>query len=225
MVVSFLNNKVFSSFGQYPLTKEFSNQKITPILTISCGLVYAGLLAFNILTQGHGETSESLLLSYPENKIDENGTGTSCGPASLRLGDDVYTVEPESRGKVYTGFLYDGDPMSCNVTSASFTYQFQDTNYKYSLCGLCFLPTYEFRVKLCTTFDLSTTNLPNFAKDLQQSLQSRLGNMDSAYRNLSFEPHTLPLSAYPPYYTQDQIDPLQNTDHSDGTPQGNNLHP
>ncbi|EFP76089.2 uncharacterized protein PGTG_02530 [Puccinia graminis f. sp. tritici CRL 75-36-700-3] len=283
MVVSFLNNKVFSSFGQYPLTKEFSNQKITPILTISCGLVYAGLLAFNILTQGHGETSESLLLSYPENKIDENGTGTSCGPASLRLGDDVYTVQPgnvendpeglgaaqapgsfqwtigdisrssaAAWGKVYTGFLYDGDPMSCNVTSASFTYQFQDTNYKYSLCGLCFLPTYEFRVKLCTTFDLSTTNLPNFAKDLQQSLQSRLGNMDSAYRNLSFEPHTLPLSAYPPYYSQDQIDvygnktltssdftqlsiwigdinfvpfvknkPLQNTNHSDGTPQGN----
>jgi hypothetical protein len=26
-----------------------------------------------------------------------------------------------------------------------------------SICGLCFLPTYEFRVKLCTTFDLSTT--------------------------------------------------------------------
>ncbi|KAI7933168.1 hypothetical protein MJO29_009878 [Puccinia striiformis f. sp. tritici] len=250
---------------------------------ISCGLVYAGLLAFNILTQGHGETSESLLLSYPENSIDESGTGTSCGPASLRLSDDIYTVEtgnaendPEglgvaqspgsfqwtigdisrssdaARGKVYTGFLYDGDPMSCNVTSASFTYQFLDTNYKYSLCGLCFIPTYKFRVKLCTTFDLSTTNLPNFAKDLQLSLQNRLGNIDSAYGSLTFEPHTLPLSGFPPYYSSDQPDvygnrtftsndftqltiwigdinfvpspnnkPVQNNDHSDGTPQGN----
>ncbi|KAH9458788.1 hypothetical protein Pst134EA_018944 [Puccinia striiformis f. sp. tritici] len=283
MAMGFLNNKLFSSFGQYPITKEFSNQRITPILMISCGLVYAGLLAFNILTQGHGETSESLLLSYPENSIDESGTGTSCGPASLRLSDDIYTVEtgnaendPEglgvaqspgsfqwtigdisrssdaARGKVYTGFLYDGDPMSCNVTSASFTYQFLDTNYKYSLCGLCFIPTYKFRVKLCTTFDLSTTNLPNFAKDLQLSLQNRLGNIDSAYGSLTFEPHTLPLSGFPPYYSSDQPDvygnrtftsndftqltiwigdinfvpspnnkPVQNNDHSDGTPQGN----
>ncbi|OAV93204.1 hypothetical protein PTTG_27388 [Puccinia triticina 1-1 BBBD Race 1] len=173
----------------------------------------------------------------PKNSIDDNGTGTSCGPASLRLGDDVYTVEPgagandpeglgvgnspgsfewtigdisrsleAARGKVYTGFLYDGDPMSCNVTSASFSYELQDTNYKYSLCGLCLIPTYGFRVKLCTTFDLSTTNLPNFAKDLQQPLQNRLGDIDSAYRNLSFEPHTLPLSAYPPYYSSDQTD-------------------
>ncbi|POW23043.1 hypothetical protein PSHT_00525 [Puccinia striiformis] len=283
MAMGFLNNKLFSSFGQYPITKEFSNQRITPIRKFDLGLVYAGLLAFNILTQGHGETSESLLLSYPENSIDESGTGTSCGPASLRLSDDIYTVEtgnaendPEglgvaqspgsfqwtigdisrssdaARGKVYTGFLYDGDPMSCNVTSASFTYQFLDTNYKYSLCGLCFIPTYKFRVKLCTTFDLSTTNLPNFAKDLQLSLQNRLGNIDSAYGSLTFEPHTLPLSGFPPYYSSDQPDvygnrtftsndftqltiwigdinfvpspnnkPVQNNDHSDGTPQGN----
>lgn len=78
--------------------------------------------------------------------MDENGTGTSCVAASIRLGDDVYTVESgngntdpeglgvaespgsfqwtigdisrssdEAWGKVYTGFLYDGDPMSCNV--------------------------------------------------------------------------------------------------------------
>ncbi|PLW40608.1 hypothetical protein PCANC_13034 [Puccinia coronata f. sp. avenae] len=236
MVVGILSNKIFSSFGQYPLTKQFTNQKITPILMLSCGFVYAALLAFNILTQGHEITSESVLLSYAENKVDQNGVGTSCGPASLKLGDDVYTVESGSGendaeglgvaespgsfqwtigdisrsggawGKVYTGFLYDGDPMSCNVTSASFSYQLQDTNYKYSICGICFIPTYGFRIKLCTTLDLSTTNLPNFAKDLQESLQSRLGNIDSAYGNMTFEPHTLPVSAFPPSYTSDQPD-------------------
>ncbi|KAI9625572.1 hypothetical protein KEM48_010834 [Puccinia striiformis f. sp. tritici PST-130] len=31
MAMGFLNNKLFSSFGQYPITKEFSNQRITPI--------------------------------------------------------------------------------------------------------------------------------------------------------------------------------------------------
>jgi hypothetical protein len=31
MVVGILSNKIFSSFGQYPLTKQFTNQKITPI--------------------------------------------------------------------------------------------------------------------------------------------------------------------------------------------------
>lgn len=223
------------------MTKKYSDPRITPILVISCALVYAALLAFNLVTQGKGEISESLLLSRPQNAVDEKGSSTQCRPASLKLGDSFYTVDPgqaedeletlgiaqspgsfqwtigdisrptmDTSGQVYTGFFYDGDSVSCNVTSASFTYEFQEVNYKYSLCSVCLLQTYAYHVKLCTNFDLSITNPPNFAKELQESLQSRLSNIDAFYGNLVVGSHTLPLSAYPPSYRSDQADLFRN---------------
>ena len=44
MVVGFLNSKVFSSFGQYPLTKEFSNKRITPIRKFFFSVVFTACL-------------------------------------------------------------------------------------------------------------------------------------------------------------------------------------
>ncbi|KAI9615620.1 hypothetical protein H4Q26_011562 [Puccinia striiformis f. sp. tritici PST-130] len=175
-----------------------ANEK--PGVNCNMGLVYAGLLAFNILTQSRRDIRKTVSMRA--------GPGTSCGPASLRLSDDIYTVEtgnaendPEGLGVANHLALSNG----LLVISPDLPMQLEAKSIQASCTTVIRCPA------ICVR--LLTFQRPiylTFAKDLQLSLQNRLGNIDSAYGSLTFEPHTLPLSGFPPYYSSDQPDVYGN---------------
>ncbi|MBW0494267.1 hypothetical protein O181_033982 [Austropuccinia psidii MF-1] len=248
MVFQMFHSTLLSSpFEEYPLTKRFSTPLITPLLiaaSVSTSFPFRwiilpfGFSKFAICLQaasfallGRVEKTETFLLSQPNYLRDIGDTRTTCQPASIKLGDNVYTVNPpalgspeeietiaspgmfewtfgditkpddEIPGRTYAGFLYEGDSLDCN---------FADTSYKYGFCGLCRMQRNPFYVKLCTSFDLSITKLPNFAIKLQTKLKKRLIDVFSAYTNLTIEPNSLPLSAFPPTYAEIQPDLYRN---------------
>lgn len=119
---------------------------------------------------------------------------------------DIAGKEDEEFGKTSTGFLYAGQAMNCSVTYVKSIYQFQDTNIKYSICGSCTLETSK-SIKLCTSYDLATSNLPTFANAVQEKIQFHMFDvLDDLYPQLSLPPYSIPLGAFPPSYSNDQED-------------------
>ncbi|EFP90241.2 uncharacterized protein PGTG_16519 [Puccinia graminis f. sp. tritici CRL 75-36-700-3] len=108
--------------------------------------------------------------------------------------------------KVSTGFLYRGERTNCSVNFVKSTYQFQDTNYQYIVCGTCLIGT-KLKAKLCNSLNAA-------ADDLLRGSSGRFWTSSAhVYRSfdgydprLSIPLHTLPLSAFPPNYTEVQED-------------------
>ncbi|KAA1074949.1 hypothetical protein PGT21_025384 [Puccinia graminis f. sp. tritici] len=108
--------------------------------------------------------------------------------------------------KVSSGFLYRGERTNCSVNFVKSTYQFQDTNYQYVVCGTCLIGN-KLKAKLCNSLNAA-------ADDLLRGSSGRFWTSSAhVYRSfdgydprLSIPLHTLPLSAFPPNYTEVQED-------------------
>ncbi|CAH7665744.1 hypothetical protein BY996DRAFT_4591640 [Phakopsora pachyrhizi] len=151
-------------FSEYPLTKKFSDNKLSKTILISSILLFSGLIVFNVLTQGMVKSTESLL----EPHYEEKNSSVACQPATMTVGNSFFTngiQEDDSPGQsqtrqskdtrgsfswiiegvvngidgedTQTGFQYQGSPLSCNVTSISITFDFQLQTFSYSICVLC----------------------------------------------------------------------------------------
>ncbi|WAR60340.1 hypothetical protein PtB15_9B279 [Puccinia triticina] len=164
-------NGVFGLFSEYPLTRTFKDPRIPMTVTICSVLVLAGLVTFNVLTQGSVSQTESVLRGHWYIK---NNT-LSCQPATMVMGNSYFTNTrpthledngeidkeegeqrgsfswslqsvvrgPEGRDTGETGFYYQESPLRCNITGISLTYEFQVQSFSYSMRAMCVTPSVE----------------------------------------------------------------------------------
>ncbi|PLW13469.1 hypothetical protein PCANC_16827 [Puccinia coronata f. sp. avenae] len=120
----------------------------------------------------------------------------------VEVGDEPNT----GSRKAATGFLYRGEKTNCTVNFVKSTYQFQDTNYQYIVCGTCLIGN-TLKAKLCNSLNAA-------ADDLLRGSSGRFWtNSANVYRSFdTYDPKltialdSLPLSAFPPNYTEVQKD-------------------
>ncbi|KIY69801.1 hypothetical protein CYLTODRAFT_452303 [Cylindrobasidium torrendii FP15055 ss-10] len=224
----------FSPFSEYQPTKPFSRRWIgTSILTCSIIALF-GLAMFNVYTQGH-ELITSTIVSqtfYSENNPLRNGTSTtSCQSSLLDVSSSYYTRTSTSRqngtsvvnpgsfkwtvnafnpdGKLDTvQAAYNGEEMSCNVTSFGLTHHFAGNYFMFGVCAKCRMldhkdETYGGSAKIdvldmCSHFNQQLDDWPSYATDsLISQISQRDTNIGTFYDQLNFQPGALPDSVFP----------------------------
>ncbi|OAV90193.1 hypothetical protein, variant [Puccinia triticina 1-1 BBBD Race 1] len=115
--------------------------------------------------------------------------------------------QPETGSrKVATGFLYRGERTNCSVNFVKSTYQFQDTNYQYIVCGTCLFGD-TLKAKLCNSLNAASDDLLRGSSGRFWTSSAHVyRSFDGLDPRLSIPLHTLPLSAFPPNYTEVQED-------------------
>ncbi|OAV89244.1 hypothetical protein PTTG_28755 [Puccinia triticina 1-1 BBBD Race 1] len=228
-----LPSNVFSLFDEYPVMRRYRNRRIAPTILLISILLLIGLVIFNVLTQGQSLRYKPFLSSqFFNGTMFPNGDNVTCQPAPMKLSESFFTVVPAkdaprvsvstqgyqwtiyavippggpTSGNTTTGFLYSGEKLNCTSVYAHHTYTYETGNFKFNSCASCLLST-NFTIKICTMYDSATPKLPKFAR-LFYNNQPDLGfqTLDRIYRSMSIPPHSLPRSAFPPGYNEEQPD-------------------
>ncbi|EFP89695.2 uncharacterized protein PGTG_15351 [Puccinia graminis f. sp. tritici CRL 75-36-700-3] len=95
---------------------------------------------------------------------------------------------------------------SRKVNFVKSTYQFQDTNYQYIVCGTCLIGN-TLKAKLCNSLNAAADDLLRGSSGRFWASSAHVYRSFDGYDpRLSIPLHTLPLSAFPPNYTEVQED-------------------
>lgn len=120
----------------------------------------------------------------------------------VEVGDEPNT----GSRKAATGFLYKGERTNCTVNFVKSTYQFLDTNYQYMICGTCLIGN-MLKAKLCNSLNaVSDDLLRGSSGRFWTSSANVYRSFDTYDPKLTIALNTLPLSAFPPNYTEVQED-------------------
>ncbi|KAA1069593.1 hypothetical protein PGT21_028823 [Puccinia graminis f. sp. tritici] len=171
--------------------------------------------------------------------ISANGDNITCQPVTMELSESfvpvvpigdasqlsvssrgfqwsIYAVLPpggSESGNTTTGFLYSGEKLNCIIVYAHHVYNFETRNLKFNSCASCLLIT-GFTIKICTLYDSATLKLPKFARLFYNSIPdlglNGASKLDQIYHEMSIPPHSLPVSAFPPSYSETQISLYEN---------------
>ncbi|KAA1097830.1 hypothetical protein PGT21_021423 [Puccinia graminis f. sp. tritici] len=109
--------------------------------------------------------------------------------------------------KAATGFFYRGEIINCTANFVKSTYQFQDANMQYIFCGTCLIGNNTLKAKFCNSLSAVSDDL--FRKSTGQfwlSAENIYRGFDTFHPQLAIPLYKLPLSAFPPNYTEFQED-------------------
>lgn len=166
-------NGLFTLFSEYPVTRQFNDQRIPIMLGICSTFLLLGLIIFNVVTQGSEIRTESVLRGHWYQQRNSNIT---CQPATMQIGNSYFTNKkpdlqgadtqsddpvtdyrgsfrwspesivrgPEGRDASAISFYYQESPLSnCNITFISLTFDFQIQSCSYSMKAMCSTPNVE----------------------------------------------------------------------------------
>lgn len=124
----------------------------------------------------------------------------------------IFAIESTNNpgeGDTRTGFLYTGQTMSCSITDVNSVYHFHDPNFQYGICGSCSPADSSTAIRLCTSYDHLNTGMSGhkFTHLVRDAIESHMFDLiDRLYPRVSIPAHSLPLSAFPPDYSNAQED-------------------
>jgi len=221
----------WTPIGSYNVSQPFRRRSIVVCLALLSLIAYAGLTAWNVLTQGKVNTYTSIVST--EYLSTDN---TSCSPALVEVGSLLYTrptgtfnwiiqgIDNGVPDQFATALQYTGAGMTANITSFGLTYSFAQQSFKY---GICANATFNSPVKhngalnidqsqtmvisLCTDFDLSTANLPPWTAAGQQTIQNSVFGISQYFQMLSLPNGTFPSQLFPPYGQPSTSPPITDT--------------
>ncbi|KAA1136548.1 hypothetical protein PGTUg99_035212 [Puccinia graminis f. sp. tritici] len=113
--------------------------------------------------------------------------------------------------KVTTGFFYRGETTNCTANIVKSTYQFQDANNQYIFCGTCFIGNSTLKAKFCNSLNgVSDDLFRRSTSHFWWSAEGLYRGFDTFHPQLPIPLYTLPLSAFPPNYSELQEDYYRN---------------
>ncbi|KAF9018439.1 hypothetical protein BDZ89DRAFT_1073865 [Hymenopellis radicata] len=199
---------VFKPFSEYPITKKFERKGISFAIFGGSVLLFAGLVVFNLLTQGHDNVPSTVMLQTfygPDEPLRNASSTTTCQSSLLQVSGDYYTRRPSS-AHVNSGAgaqldpgsfkwtinafnpdedytlqgAYNGEELSCNATSLGITYYFSGGTYIYGICVQCTL----VKPKTVTYGDTSKIRVLDLCTNYQRIVDNLPSFTDTTQNNI-----------------------------------------